>query len=81
MVAFLYSPCVINKHSESSVAVTKGDYQEKNAILSSFYETELPEFDDSQPSTVQSGEVQQRRDIKKDPSEKAKEKLWASIMD
>ena len=49
--------------------------------MDSFYEVEMPELDDDTEDLVQSNEAQQRRDIKQDPKDKAKERLWASIVD
>ena len=72
MVAFMYSPCTSTSKSSS-----KAKPNEKYEIMTSFYETEMPELDDTQDLINDS---HQRRDSKKDPQDKAKERLWASIV-
>lgn len=51
--------------------------------MTSFYEMEMPELDDAEKQDLVRNKDQQskRRDIKQDPKDKAKERLWASIVD
>ena len=76
LIAFLYSPVTSFKPKPKP---SQG--LEKNAILSSFYEAELPEIEDVDFTVKGEHELESLpRDRKKDPSRKAKDKLWQEIM-
>lgn len=86
VIAYMYSPCTSTKFSKPKKT---DESQERDVIMNVFYETELPELGEyteiSRTSSKTSNNVtslyeQNRRDMKKDPQEKVKERLWESIV-
>ena len=90
LVAFMYSPCTVSStNSPKKGAVKEEENIERNAIMNTFYEMEMPEIEDSDSEVQEQlpeelirkrNETAGRRDIKQDPKDKAKEKLWESIV-
>lgn len=89
LVAFMYSPCTVSSTSPKKGGGAIKEESERNAIMSTFYEMEMPDIEDSdsevqeqQPEELlkKRNETNGRRDIKQDPKDKAKEKLWESIV-
>ena len=86
LIAYMYSPCTSTKFSKPKKT---DESQERDVIMNIFYETELPELGEyteiSKSASKGSNNVSSlyehnRRDLKKDPQEKAKERLWESIV-
>lgn len=86
VIAYMYSPCTSTKFSKPKKT---DESQERDVIMNIFYETELPDLGEYTEISKSSGKSlsnmnslydQNRRDLKKDPQEKVKERLWESIV-
>ena len=76
-VAYLYSPAV---DSLQDIQFKEARREHEN-IMNQFYEQELPDISVRREVTRQSSNgVEKRRYMKRDKNEKAKEKLWESII-
>jgi hypothetical protein len=77
-VAYLYSPAVDSLQDIQY----KEARREHEHIMNQFYEQELPDISGRSESTSSSrgNGVEKRRYMKRDKTEKAKEKLWESII-
>ena len=77
-VAYLYSPAVDSLQDIQY----KEARREHETIMNQFYEQELPDISGRSESTQMSrgNGVEKRRYMKRDKTEKAKEKLWESII-
>ena len=95
-IAFLYQPAVdlSKKNIQGTRGSTREEIEadrERQHIMNEFYQTELNELDESgeiaegdqemgKYQAVSMGETAQRRDLKRPPKEKAKEKLWDALV-
>ena len=84
VIAYLYSPSIESLEDLQFKQARK----EHEHIMNTFYEQELPDItgehkndkSDKKSAGVENGKMPQKRHIKKDPAQKAKEKLWESII-
>eukprot|EP00347_Sterkiella_histriomuscorum_P006317 403353220 len=87
IIAYLYSPSV-DSLEDLQYKQTRKEHEH---IMNQFYEQELPDISKDLDSSRQSltndrkkkasnGSAEKRRHLKKDPAQKAKDKLWESII-